>query len=111
MDYNNILVVTVEEFINTLYELTERSSILKISRGWKLLGSSFFLPDLIKNVEQMSKGESGQLFQKEDDLFFKQDFEFFDTLEIQEWWPDLEEDEKKIVWKYLKTLKYLVNKL
>ena len=106
MDYKQIFKNTITEFIDDLNQMVRNDAVSQIQTGWNLFGETF-MPQILSTIKQMSNEES---FIKEDDAFFDLPLDFFVMLELKQWYPNLDKNEKKIIWKYLKTMNFLVNK-
>lgn len=110
MNYENILKNTLGEFIIYTDSIVDNVKLSGIKSGFDLFGIDVFFETIIHNISIMIR-DGDTLIKNHDETFFTMPFDFFNVIELQLWYPTLDDYEKKIIWKFIKTIVYLFNKI
>ncbi len=106
-DYQKILLRTIGEFFTDLDIIVENDALATTKIGFSLFGSSM-VSQIKSSIDVIFDDERTRLlFDNQKDEFFKLELEFFDKLDIKTWYPTLEKEEKEVIWRYLKSIKFL----
>ena len=107
IDYNKILLRTLGEFFTDLDLVVENQSFTICKNAYQLVGSHI-LHVVKESVDEIFIAEKTlELFKNEEEAFFDNENEFFSKIDIKTWFPLLDSKAKKIVWRYLKSIKFL----
>jgi len=111
INYKQIFTNTIDEFITDLSIMLPRNeAINNLDIGWRM-GGSAFVPQILKTIKDMVKGKNAELFEKEQEEFFQTPLYFFDLIGIKNWFSTISDGERITIWRYLKTLKFLSDKI